>query len=99
MDGTVASDTALRCATAAHTFATMEALNSRKSVKPDHNASLLSRHHGMTICYGMLFSERFEREVGQVMQLEINERIEDATLRRQGAEAELTYLDVAGTER
>ena len=28
---------------------------------------------------------------GQVMQLEIDERIEDATLRRQGTEAELTY--------
>ena len=64
MHGTVASDTALRCATAAQNMATMEASNSRKSLKPDYNASLLSSLHGMITCYGVLFSERFEGEVG-----------------------------------
>ena len=55
MHGTVASDTALRCATTAQNTATMEASNSRRSVKPDHTASLLSNLDVMTTCYGRLF--------------------------------------------
>ena len=91
MDGTVASDTALRCATAAHSIATMETSNSRRSVKPDHIASLLRNLHGIATCYGMLFLNGPNvKSDGQDMQLDIHERIEDATLRRQGTEAELT---------
>ena len=63
MHGTVPSDMALRCATAAHTTATMEASNSRRSVKPDHIAFQLSNFDGMTTCYGM-FSQQFARDVG-----------------------------------
>ena len=91
MDGSVASDTALRCATAAHSIATMKTTSSRRSVKPDHIASLLRNLHGITICCGMLFLNGSNvKSDGQDMQLDIHERIEDSTLRRQGTEAELT---------
>ena len=82
MHGTVASDTALRCATAAHTAATMETSNSRRSVNL----------HGMTTCNGMLFlNGSHVKSDGLVMQFDIHERTEDATWRRKWTEAELTY--------
>ena len=71
---------ALRCATAAHTTATMEASNSRRSVKPDHIAFLLSNFDGMTTRYGMFFlNGSHVKSDGLVMQFDIHERIEDAT--------------------
>ena len=83
---------ALRCATAAHTTATMKASSSRRSVKPDHIASLLSNLDGMTTCHGMLFlNGSHVKSDGLVMQFDIHERFEDATKRRQWTEAELTY--------
>ena len=80
MHGTVASDTALRCATADHTTATREISNPRRSVKPDHIASLLGNLAGMTTCYGMLFlNGSHVMSDGLVMQFDIHERTEDAT--------------------
>ena len=46
----------------------------------------------MTTCNGMLFLNGSNvKSDGQDMQLDIHERIQDATLRRQAIEAELTY--------
>ena len=70
----------------------MEASNSRRSVKPDHFASLLRNLDGMTTCYDMLFLNcSHVKSDGLVMQLDIHERIEDATLSRQWTEGEFTY--------
>ena len=80
MHGTVASDTALHCATAARTTATMEISNSRRDVKPDHIASLLGNLDWMITCYGMLFlNGSHVKSDGLVMQFDIHERTEDAT--------------------
>ena len=71
MHGTVASDTALR--------STMEASNSRRSVKPDHIASLLSNLDVMTTCYGrLLLNGSHVKSDGLVLQFDIHERIEGA---------------------
>ena len=80
MYGTVASDTALRCAKAALATAMMETSKSRRTVKLDHIASLLGNLDGMTTCYGMLFlNGSHVKSDDLVMQFDIHERTEDAT--------------------
>ena len=80
MHDTVASDTALRCEKAALTTATMETSNSRRTVKPDHIASLLGYLDGMTTCYGRLFlNGSHVKSDDLVMQFDIHERTEDAS--------------------
>ena len=99
MHGTVASDTALRCATTAQTTATTETSNSRRSVKLGHIASLLSNLEVMTTCYDSLFlNGSHVKSDGLIMQFDKHEGIEDATFIVKGLRLSSRTLDVAGTK-